>query len=295
MVASKSLPPPICSPHQLMAMAYAMERESARRYGELAARMRLRGEMALASLFDFFASIEEKHAVHVTTLTEDALDQSIDLAQASWEVPENFDEEAGSSHTLTPYLALAIAVRNEERAFAFYTYVAAEAPDERTRTIAEDLAREELDHAALLRAERRRAYHAEDGTRRARAAIPASTDEFWTISLREEWRAARYHRALGRVLTDLGRDAAPFIAAASDEESCANEAAALTGQAVPEIAPEDRPTVEGGLRLLEEAFERYSDIAERTGDEEVMRVSMDMATRALRRLSLALGSLPAAR
>ena len=46
---------------------------------------------------------------------------------ARWRVPTNFDEEEARSPRLTPYRALAIAVRNEERAFAFYSYVAAEA------------------------------------------------------------------------------------------------------------------------------------------------------------------------
>jgi hypothetical protein len=52
-------------------------------------------------------------------------------------------------------------VHNEEIAFRFYTHVAAESESKMVRKYAEILAREELGHAALLRAERRRAYHLE--------------------------------------------------------------------------------------------------------------------------------------
>jgi rubrerythrin len=55
-------------------------------------------------------------------------------------------------------------VHNEEIAFRFYTHVAADSDNEAVRKYAEILAREELGHAALLRAERRRAYHAERNT-----------------------------------------------------------------------------------------------------------------------------------
>jgi rubrerythrin len=56
---------------------------------------------------------------------------------------------------------LAFAVHNEEIAFSFYTHVAANSENIAVRKYAEILAREELGHAALLRAERRRAYHKE--------------------------------------------------------------------------------------------------------------------------------------
>ena len=47
-----------------------------------------------------------------------------------WPIPDTFDaspDEIAQSKLLTPYRALASAVRHEERAFAFWTYVAAHA------------------------------------------------------------------------------------------------------------------------------------------------------------------------
>ena len=62
---------------------------------------------------------------------------------------------------LSAYRALSMAVRNEERAFAFWSYVAAHAGDADIRHAAETMAHEELGHVATLRRERRSAFHAE--------------------------------------------------------------------------------------------------------------------------------------
>ena len=52
---------------------------------------------------------------------------------------------------MTPYRVLTIAVRNEERAFAFWSYVAAHADGEEVRLAAETMAKEELEHVAAFR------------------------------------------------------------------------------------------------------------------------------------------------
>ena len=60
-----------------------------------------------------------------------------------------------------------MAVRNEERAFAFWSYVAGFATDPEIKKAAEAMAHEELGHVATLRKERRRAYHKEDSAMRS--------------------------------------------------------------------------------------------------------------------------------
>jgi rubrerythrin len=70
-------------------------------------------------------------------------------------------KEITSSSLMTPYRALSMAVRNEERAFAFWSYVAAHADQGEIKRAAETMARQELEHVAKLRKERRRAYHEE--------------------------------------------------------------------------------------------------------------------------------------
>lgn len=88
-----------------------------------------------------------------------------DPALVRWEAPETFDADSASeirtSRLMTPYLALSMAVRNEERAFAFWSCLAALSDDAEIKKVAEAMAREELGHVSILRKERRRAYHRE--------------------------------------------------------------------------------------------------------------------------------------
>ena len=70
--------------------------------------------------------------------------------------------------------------QNKERAFAFYTYVAAEAGSPGIRALAEDSARDELEHAAFLRRERRRAFRDE---RPSPLAIPGDVASLRSASV----------------------------------------------------------------------------------------------------------------
>ena len=289
MATPKTMPPQLGSADELLAMSHALEKEAASRYRDLAARMRLRQDQKLAGLFEFLASIEEKHAAHVAGRALEALGKPVDPARVSWEMPENFDEEEGSSRVLTPYRALAIAVRNEERAFAFYSYVAAEARDEPMRKFAEELAKDELEHAFLLRRERRKAYR-EKGRPEA-SQLPANAEELYALGAETEWQAAAYHRALDESLVIRDKEPSTFGVAASDEASCARDLASRIGLQLEDSRPPENAEIEQGLRLLEEVFERYADIAERSKDEKVVQEAQILAERAVRRLSLVCGSL----
>jgi rubrerythrin len=289
MAKLKTMPPQLGSADELLAMSHALEKEAASRYRDLAARMRLRQEQKLAGLFEFLASIEEKHAAHVTARALEALGKPVDPARVSWEMPENFDEEEGSSRVLTPYRALAIAVRNEERAFAFYSYVAAEARDEPVRKFAEEFAKDELEHAFLLRRERRKAYR-EKGRPEA-SQLPANAEELYALGAETEWQAAAYHRALDESLSIRDKEPSTFGVVASDEASSARDLASRIRLQLEDSRPPDNAEIEQGIRLLEEVFERYADIAERSKDEKVVQEAQILAERAVRRLSLVCGSL----
>jgi rubrerythrin len=297
MVKLNIIPPRISSVEELMAMAKVMEKEAARRYLGLSARMRLRGEDHLAELFAFLADIEEKHARKLDDQALERIAKPLVSMPIGWQVPETFDEEESASRLLTPYRALALAVRNEDRAFAFYTYVAADAPDEATRILAEDMAKDELEHAHLLRRERRIAFRRERSERRQGAGrgVPRTMREFWSLSAEEESRAARYHRALASSLVATDAAAATlFTRTAEDEDLCARDAESRGGIAR-SIAPQViEPNIEDGLRLLEESFKRYADIAEHAKDEAVMLEAQRLAERSVKRLSLVCGSLEVA-
>jgi rubrerythrin len=152
----------------LMSIALQAEREAIRRYSQLSTRMREAGNESAAALFDRMIIEEQEHErLLLEWMARESIDENPDIGPISWSDPQvstTYDDEARNPHRSTPYKALAFAVHNEEIAFRFYTHVASESDNEVVRKYAEILAREELGHAALLRAERRRAYHAERNT-----------------------------------------------------------------------------------------------------------------------------------
>jgi rubrerythrin len=202
--------------------------------------------------------------------------------EVGWDLPPTYDEDEARGATLSAYQALAFAVRNEERAFGFYTYVAAEAQNPAIRALAESLARDELQHAAMLRHHRRRAFHAQ---RPAAVEIPHDVEALRALTRRWDANAATAHRALAKALDEAGEteDAAIFRRLAAQEESAA--AGAAGGAATLPL----RSAVDG-LRLLEEGFDRYALISERSGDEQVVAESQRLAGEMVSRLALAGGA-----
>jgi rubrerythrin len=156
---------------ELFALAHAMEREAADRYTGLAAEMQRQNKLDLAAVFSELAAAEREHVDSVAHWSQSRLGKAPDSGLVRWEAPETFDSETAAeiktSRLMTPYRALSMAVRNEERAFAFWSYVAGFAKDPEIRKAAEAMAREELGHVATLRKERRRAYHSEQDQMRA--------------------------------------------------------------------------------------------------------------------------------
>jgi rubrerythrin len=150
---------------ELFALAHAMEKEAAARYTSLAEEMRRQDKDELADVFANLAAAEREHVDSVTKWSQSRLHRDPDPALVRWNAPETFDAETSAeittSRLMTPYRALAMAVRNEERAFAFWSYLAAYSEDADIKKAAEAMAREELGHVAMLRKERRRAYHRE--------------------------------------------------------------------------------------------------------------------------------------
>ena len=149
----------------LMSIALQAEREAIRRYSQLAVKMREGDNESAAALFDRMVIEEQEHErLLLEWMAQEAIEENTEIAPVKWRDPQVstvYDDDARDPGHSTPYRALAFAVHNEEIAFRFYTHVAAESENMTVRKYAEVLAREELGHAALLRAERRRAYHAE--------------------------------------------------------------------------------------------------------------------------------------
>ncbi len=149
----------------LMSIALQAEREAIRRYSELTVKMREAANEFAAALFERMVLEEEEHErLLLQWMAQEGIEENPKIDPVRWRDPNistTYDDEARDPYQSSPYRALAFAVHNEEIAFRFYTHVAAESENETVRQYAEILAREELGHAALLRAERRLAYHAE--------------------------------------------------------------------------------------------------------------------------------------
>ncbi len=151
----------IRSMDELLAVAMAMEKESAERYAGLAERMRAAGRRELADVFDRLVREETGHIDMIVGWSQQA-GHSPPEALPPETVPQDvFDDEAMgvvSPEMVGAYRSFAVAVRNEERAFAFWAYIAANGVSPEIRDAAERMAREELEHAKTLRRERRKAF-----------------------------------------------------------------------------------------------------------------------------------------
>ena len=267
---------------ELMSLAAAMEREAVRRYAQLAAEMARRGDRGLAATFQAMAEEERDHLDGIERWSRALTGTPPRDAAQPWELPpeiaRSWDEAAGSAR-LTPYGALSVAVLNEERGFAFYSYLAANAESDAVRETAERLAAEELSHAALLRRERRRAWRRERGSAAAPAAPPTTDLDF----------AERSHRIEREVAETLAALAARLAAAGQGADAAA--LADAGGEAGKPI-PTGRATAQQGrvemlraaLAEAERLYDFYADIADHAGTESVLAAAQEAAARAVHRL-----------
>lgn len=193
---------------ELVGIANAIEQESVRRYAALAEGMARRGEAATAAALRVMLDEERKHVDAVADWAASIGEALPGADKFRRSVPADlwkaWDEAAGSAR-LTPYRAFAIAADSEQKAFAFYSYLAAETADPRIRAQAEQLAIEELGHAALMRRFRRQAWHRErrDEAGAAPAAI-TSADQLHALLGRHEAEIKARHGAIAARLRALG-------------------------------------------------------------------------------------------
>ncbi len=165
-VAATSYPEPLRTIDEVVMVADVLERAAEKRYRMLADGMRLVGREDLSALFTSLAAEEQGHIESVARLSKSWSTDRPGCEFPHIALPEAWSlGESNSLGSLTPYRALSIAVQGEERAFSFWAYVASQASEASVRTQAETMARQELVHAAKLRHERRRAYHADPEAR----------------------------------------------------------------------------------------------------------------------------------
>ena len=305
----------------LMSIALQAEREAIRRYSQLSVETRATGNESAAALFDRMVIEEQEHErLLLEWMARESIAENPAIGPISWSDPQvstTYDDDARNPHRSTPYKALAFAVHNEEIAFRFYTHVAADSDNEVVRKYAEILAREELGHAALLRAERRRAYHAERNTGLLEPVLDPRA-----IHNEADLLAVAIHidRCLAETMSMITADSPQLLALAreaqrqiSDNENALGSLA-LNDRNLPgkEISMnleqlesynaqmEEKPnSLDANLQRLsfycDRSFAFYDAIVESTADESIMLAAQKLTSSALDRIGVlqqALGNIP---
>jgi len=151
-VANKHARKQIDSTAMLLAHALAIELEAQTRYRELAAHMTDSGNDAVADLFGRLAEFEGEHASRLATKFQDVDVPPLAPGEYAWldsgaPVPE---ARAFVYRTMTPHMALAIALRAEIQARTFFEKIKMEARDASVREMAVEFALEEEAHIAWV-------------------------------------------------------------------------------------------------------------------------------------------------
>ncbi len=277
---------------ELMAIAMAMEQEAAARYAQLAeAMIRLNNKEAF-EIFTYLSNEERGHVDRVQEWSREVIHAPPNPADIRWELPPDLENEAladlAGSRMVTPYRALSIAVRNEERAFAFWSYMSAYSKDENIRMQAESIALEELRHVEILRKHRRRAYHAQM-RRDPKKALPLPALKQKAHAL--EQRLSQQCMSMAAAAARQGDDATACLLREISEESGRHFAIVVEGGAQTSAGRE----VLGGAQLvglldavlaaLEAATEFYVDQAEISSDEQAVSFAQSLSQSAIKRLA----------
>lgn len=279
---------------ELAGVALAVERGAIRRLEALADEMARHRNQAVAVLLRRLAADERAHEARIAAWSAGASAVPIPRRDFAWVEALSPEEigAAGGVHLMTPYRALELAVRGEQRAFALYSEIAALTPSAAVRRRAEALAKEELEHVVMLRLERCRAYRIEHGSQGIEDAPVTSLAALFEVARRIETEARiEAERTAARLDKGGHRRAAALFArlAAQAGDTLAGMSPGIEPARIPPRASQPADPYEllrAALRQSERAFERYTAIAEAAKDEALMRAAQALAERAVARLAL---------
>lgn len=268
----------LASLDELFELASAMEQEAADKYAELAQEMQRQDRSDLALVFADLAAAEREHVHSVARWSQSRRGKAPDPALVRWETSETFDAETASeirtSRLTTPYRALAMAVRNEERAFAFWAYVAAFSGDSEIKQAAEAMAREELGHVATLRKERRRAYRSEH-----KEVERSGRDSTGLVQIDARALELRLAAQLADLERGLGGTAAVRTRELLEETTQMSKTTGGIGKFPASLRQRDAETISEALA------DAYLQAAESSGDQTQVVLLQGLAERAITRLA----------
>ena len=140
--------------HRFLAHAIALEKESARRYEELAAATQTLGNPEVA---DFFRQMAHFSRLHLTdAMNRGGFHYPPDLRPEEFAWPDGVSPEAAGWEGVDGFMdvpgALALALEGEQRSRDFYQGIAVATGNPRVKAMAEEFAEEEGGHVAQLEA-----------------------------------------------------------------------------------------------------------------------------------------------
>jgi len=142
----------ISSLGELLAHAHAIETDAVERYRMLADQMEVHHNRALAEIFRELAGHEEKHAAEILAQAGDI--ELPDLKPSEFKWPGMESPEAAEldemHYLMTPWHALQMALRAEQRAHAFFAHMAETAGEPEMKKWAEEFREEEAEHVELV-------------------------------------------------------------------------------------------------------------------------------------------------
>lgn len=300
------------TPSDLMTIALQAEREAIRRYSQLKTIMNEGKNNSAAALFERMVNEEKEHEhLLIKWMKHEGLHENPAIAPVKWRDPQVstiYDEEARDPDYSTPYKALAFAVHNEEIAFRFYTQVAADSENETVRKYAEILAREELGHAALLRAERRRAYHEERETESVETRLDPcavhSESDLLTAAIHIDRRLANSMTRLAgnspeiKQLVRKTQEEIDSYESSLDKTRSANadiinnlEQVDAYIEKIEKLSSNTDEKLNQLYACCDRSFSFYDEIVSTTKDEKVMLTAQKLASSALDRIA-ALKEIP---
>jgi rubrerythrin len=254
----------------------------------------------IAALFNRLAEEEKKHEECVIQLADEASVNLSDSPAPDQQTPsrENEDKIADNNSL---YKILAAAVEREDLAFEIYSQIAASSNNDDVCHYAERLAKEELGHASLLRAMRRRVYH--EHKAQTINSLPAP-DKLDTV---EEFLITAY--ALEKSLSTYMKNISdPGL----DMSSCKEHSELIINQLRDDISRSTRSTdsdinkldklsnqvslsdtttftLNNLLAECESAYEYYDSFILKTGNEEIMNEALFLASQSLTQINLLQG------
>lgn len=137
---------------ELLAHAHAIEKDAVERYIMLAEQMETHNNRELAALFRELAGHEEKHAAEIKVRAGDIELPDLKPGDFKWpgmESPESAELD-DAHYKMTPWHALKMALRAEQRAFEFFDHVVRSATDAGLKAWAEEFREEEAEHVELV-------------------------------------------------------------------------------------------------------------------------------------------------